>query len=196
MIRDSDPAARDKRFISLKCWDQFQGPHGCLLDLFGDSFLGVQWLGCEVDHSLPSSAEVKNNTLFAFVVCIGTPLPFTFILSWEWWGRMINALKYFCTMDPKGSLLFAVILTQQWSFLTIYVLCFLLLSNFFYFSEAENIQELSCNLNVKQRELTTLETNRRHQKEAVRRREEDLRGTSKNLIAVTFGLNFFLEKWR
>jgi len=99
-------------------------------------------------------------------------------------------------MDPKGSLLFAVILTQQWSFLTIYVLCFLLLSNFFYFSEAENIQELSCNLNVKQRELTTLETNRRHQKEAVRRREEDLRGTSKNLIAVTFGLNFFLEKWR
>jgi hypothetical protein len=23
-----------------------------------------------------------------------------------------------------------------------------------------------------------------------------LRGTSKNLIALTFGLNFFLEKWR
>lgn len=49
-------------------------------------------------------------------------------------------------------------------------------------------------MNGKQRELTTLETNRKHQKEALRRREEDLRGTSKNLIAVTFGLNFFLEK--
>jgi hypothetical protein len=49
-------------------------------------------------------------------------------------------------------------------------------------------------LNGKQRELTTLETNRKHQKEALRKQEEDLRGTSKNLIAVTFGLNFFLEK--
>lgn len=75
-----------------------------------------------------------------------------------------------------------------------YILCFLSLSNRFYFSEAEDIQELNCNLNVKQRELTTLETNRRHQKEALRRREEDLRGTSENLIAVTFSLNFFLEK--
>jgi hypothetical protein len=81
------------RFISLKCRDQFQGPQGFLLDLFGASFLGVQWLGCEVDHLPPSSAEVKNNTPFAFVVRIGTPLPFTFVLSWEWWGRMINALK-------------------------------------------------------------------------------------------------------
>jgi hypothetical protein len=53
---------------------------------------------------------------------------------------------------------------------------------------------MSYNLNVKQRELTALETNRKHQKEALRRREEDLRGTLKNLIAVTFGLNFFLEK--
>jgi hypothetical protein len=139
--------------------------------------------------------EVKNNSLYAFMVCIGTPLSFNFVLSWKWWGRMINPLKYFCAMSPKGSLLFAVILTQQWSFLTIYILCFLSLSNCFYFSEAENIQELSCNLNVKQRELTAVETNRRHQKEALRKREEDLRGTSKNLIAVTFGLNFFIEKW-
>jgi hypothetical protein len=46
-----------------------------------------------------------------------------------------------------------------------------------YFSEAENIQELIYNLNGKQRELTALETNRKHQKEALRRREEDLRGT-------------------
>jgi hypothetical protein len=68
------------------------------------------------------------------------------------------------------------------------------MSNCFYFSEAENIQELSYNLNGKQREVTTLETSRKHQKEALRRREEDLRGTSKNLIALTFGLNFFLEK--
>lgn len=40
---------------------------------------------------------------------------------------------------------------------------------------AEDIRELSCGLNIKQRELTTLETNRKHQKEALRRREEDLR---------------------
>lgn len=40
---------------------------------------------------------------------------------------------------------------------------------------AENIQELSYNLNGKQQELTALETNRKHQKEALRRREEDLR---------------------
>jgi hypothetical protein len=184
MIRDSDPAVRDKRFISPKCWDQFQGPHGCLLDLYGDSFPGVEWLGCEVDCLPPSSAAVKNNSLYAFMVCIGTPLPFTFVLSWEWCGRMINPVKYFCTMSPKGSLLFAVILMQQWSFLAIYILCFLSLSNCFCFSEAENIQELNYNLNVKQRELTTLETNRRHQKEALRRREEDLRGTSKNLISI------------
>jgi hypothetical protein len=77
---------------------------------------------------------------------------------------------------------------------TIYVLCFLSLSKCFYFSEAEEIRELSCGLNIKQRELTTLETNRKHQKEALRRREEDVRGTLKNLIAMTFGLNFFLEK--
>ena len=54
---------------------------------------GVQWLGCDVDHLPPSSAKVKNNSLYAFMVCIGTPLPFTFVLSWEWWGRMINPLK-------------------------------------------------------------------------------------------------------
>ena len=42
MIWDSDPAARDKRFISPKCQDQFQGPHDRVLDLYGDSFLGVQ----------------------------------------------------------------------------------------------------------------------------------------------------------
>ncbi|GFG30387.1 hypothetical protein Cfor_05842, partial [Coptotermes formosanus] len=40
---------------------------------------------------------------------------------------------------------------------------------------AEEIRELSCGLNIKQRELTTLETNRKHQKEALRRREEDVR---------------------
>jgi hypothetical protein len=68
------------------------------------------------------------------------------------------------------------------------------MSNCFYFFEAEDIQQLSYNLKVKERDLTALETNRRHQKEALRRREEDLRGTSKNLITVTFVLNFFLEK--
>jgi len=61
--------------------------------------------------------------------------------------------------------------------MTIYIICFLSLSDCFYFSEAEDIQELNYNLNGKERELTTLETNRKHQKEALRRREEELRGT-------------------
>jgi hypothetical protein len=29
-------------------------------------FLGVKWLGCEDDHSPPSSAEVKNAWIYAY----------------------------------------------------------------------------------------------------------------------------------
>jgi hypothetical protein len=52
---------------------------------------------------------------------------------------------------------------------------------------------MNLNLSIKQRELTALETNRKHQKEALRRREEDLRGTFKNLIIINFGSPFCLE---
>jgi hypothetical protein len=43
------------------------------------------------------------------------------------------------------------------------------------------------NLSIKHRELTALETNRKYKKEAIRRGEEDLRGTLKNLIIINFG---------
>jgi hypothetical protein len=46
---------------------------------------------------------------------------------------------------------------------------------------------MNCNLSIKQRELTALETNRKYKKEALRRGEEDLRGTLKNLIVMNFG---------
>jgi hypothetical protein len=49
---------------------------------------------------------------------------------------------------------------------------------------------------MKQRELTALETNRKHQKEALRRQEEDLRGTLKNLTVMNFGLRFCLLEIR
>jgi hypothetical protein len=61
------------------------------------------------------------------------------------------------------------------------------LRNCFYFSEAEDIKELNHRLHIKQQEVTTLETNRKHQKDTLWKREEDLRGMLKNLIAVDFG---------
>ena len=70
---------------------------------------------------------------------------------------------------------------------TVLKLCFLSLRNCFCFSEAEDIKELNHRLHIKQQEVTTLETNRRHQKDTLRKREEDLRGMLKNLIAVDFG---------
>ncbi|XP_033607955.1 DNA repair protein RAD50 [Cryptotermes secundus] len=39
----------------------------------------------------------------------------------------------------------------------------------------KDIKDMNLNLSIKQRELTALETHRKHQKEALRRREEDLR---------------------
>lgn len=44
------------------------------------------------------------------------------------------------------------------------------------FFKAEDIREMTRSLGGKHRELTTLETNRKHQKEGLRRREDDLRG--------------------
>jgi hypothetical protein len=57
--------------------------------------------------------------------------------------------------------------------------------------KAEDIREMNLNLSIKQRELTALETNRKHQKEALRRREEDLRGMLKTLIMTNFVQLFY-----
>jgi septal ring factor EnvC (AmiA/AmiB activator) len=57
----------------------------------------------------------------------------------------------------------------------------------FSFFKAEDIREVSHSLSTKQQELTTLETNRKHQKDALRKLEEDLRGMLKNQIVVKFG---------
>ena len=41
------------------------------------SYLGANWLGQEADHSLPASAEFKNNGVilpYTFMACIGTLL--------------------------------------------------------------------------------------------------------------------------
>jgi hypothetical protein len=68
---------------------------------------------------------------------------------------------------------------------TVFIFCLL---------KAEDIKEMNLSLSKKQRELTALETHRKHQKETLRRREEDLRGMFKNLILMNFGPTFSLEK--
>ena len=44
----------------LKCLNWFWGPPYLLCSAYGGSLPVVQWSGCEVDHSSPSSTEVKN----------------------------------------------------------------------------------------------------------------------------------------
>lgn len=53
---------------------------------------------------------------------------------------------------------------------------------------------MNLNLSIKQRELTALETHRKHQKEALRRREEDLRGMFKNQIILNVGSTLCSKK--
>jgi len=62
----------------------------------GGSFLAVRQTGCEVDHSPPSSVEVKDvwhynfTPPYAFMVCIETTLPFLSIqFSKSWWIKQL-----------------------------------------------------------------------------------------------------------
>lgn len=64
----------------------------------------------------------------------------------------------------------------------------------FCFFKAEDIREINHSLGSKHRELTTLETNRKHQKEELRRREEDLRGLLENKTVADFCSTLFREK--
>jgi hypothetical protein len=60
MVRGFNPG-RGKRFSVLQNFpDQLWGPPKLQFNGYQGSFLGVKWPGCEVDHSPPSSAEVKN----------------------------------------------------------------------------------------------------------------------------------------
>jgi len=56
-VQGSNPGM-DNRI--LKCRNWFWGPHYLLFNVNRGSFTVVQWSGCEVDHSRPSSTEVKN----------------------------------------------------------------------------------------------------------------------------------------
>ena len=51
---------RGKRFLTFsECQDHLKGPLSLLFN--GNGVLsGVKWPGCDVDHSPPSNAEVKN----------------------------------------------------------------------------------------------------------------------------------------
>ena len=55
--------------------DRLWGPHSILFSWYRDSFLRVQPLGREVNHSLSFGAEVKNE--YAFLAWTGRTLPFT-----------------------------------------------------------------------------------------------------------------------
>jgi hypothetical protein len=58
----SNPSSDNKFFSSPKCPEQLWEPTSLLFDGYRGSFLGIraQHLGHAVDHSLPSSAEVKK----------------------------------------------------------------------------------------------------------------------------------------
>jgi hypothetical protein len=87
MVWDLNPS-RGKRFTHLQNRaDWLLGPPGLLFNGYWGSFLGVKWLWCEVNHSLPSSAKVKNEwnytfiPLYAFMAWTGTALLDRFYLK-------------------------------------------------------------------------------------------------------------------
>jgi len=64
-------------FASSKCPDWLWGPSSLLFVAYWGSFLGIEQLGHEVDDSLSSGAEVKNEWIYtsappyAFMVWAG-----------------------------------------------------------------------------------------------------------------------------
>jgi hypothetical protein len=57
-------------FSFPKCSDIFWCPLSLLLNWYLGSFQGVKWSQCEVDHSPPSSAKIKNGVVTLLHLCV------------------------------------------------------------------------------------------------------------------------------
>jgi len=60
VIRDSILGSGKRVFSSSKCLDWLWGPQTPVQWVLEVLFVGAKWPECEVDYSLPSSAEVKK----------------------------------------------------------------------------------------------------------------------------------------
>ena len=70
-IRDFESVHRQQTFLFSQRPDQLWGPPTLILNGYWGSFLGIKRPGCEINHSLRSSAEVKNKWIrtFADPIC-------------------------------------------------------------------------------------------------------------------------------
>lgn len=79
-LRNCDviPSWSKRSFSSPKSLEWLSVPPSLLYSGFQMHFLGVQWLGCETDHSPPSNLKAGNEwgytstSPYAFMVCTGT----------------------------------------------------------------------------------------------------------------------------
>jgi hypothetical protein len=106
MVQGLDPG-RGKRFVcSPKRADRLLGPLSLLLNGYRGSVPRVKWPGSEVYHSLPSSAEVKNEWSYTSTppTCLhGVELFHLSLASLRCGGRTLFG-QFVIIPPPKNSL--------------------------------------------------------------------------------------------
>jgi hypothetical protein len=75
------------------------GAHPASYTVSTGSFLGVKWPGCGVDHSLPSSAEVKEREALYFFSTSGTLWP---VIGLFFYYLIMNYVSIYAILTRKN----------------------------------------------------------------------------------------------